>query len=157
MPPAADDVRLDAMAAAGGAAFARFTGQLYARVAPADLSSRPPEALLAAAQSLWELAAVRQPRRVNLRVIEAPAPPRTIVEIVNDDMPFLLDSVTMAISGEGLTLYLAVHPIMAVRRDAGGALLDVYPPGTAPDGAAREIPHAARDRAGDRRRRARQT
>ena len=35
----------------------------------------------------------------------------TIVEIVNDDMPFLVDSVTMEVNRHGLTLHLIVHPI----------------------------------------------
>ncbi|HXE15609.1 MAG TPA: NAD-glutamate dehydrogenase [Stellaceae bacterium] len=124
--------------AAKGQTFARFVDQLYARVAPTDRATRSPDETAAAARSLWELAAKRPPRTVNLRVIEAPAPTRTIVEIVNDDMPFLLDSLTTAIVGEGLTLRLAIHPIMAVRRQADGSLADVYPAGGAPDGARRE-------------------
>ena len=39
----------------------------------------------------------------------------TIVEIVNDDMPFLVDSVTMEVNRHGLTLHLIVHPIVTVR------------------------------------------
>ena len=42
----------------------------------------------------------------------------TVIEIVNDDMPFLVDSVTMEINRQGLTLHLIVHPICAVERDA---------------------------------------
>ena len=46
----------------------------------------------------------------------------TIVEIVNDDMPFLVDSVTMEVNRHGLTLHLIIHPIVAVTRDADGTL-----------------------------------
>ena len=41
----------------------------------------------------------------------------TVVEIVNDDMPFLVDSVTMEVNRHGLTLHLIMHPIVAVARD----------------------------------------
>ncbi|MDX6752311.1 NAD-glutamate dehydrogenase [Geminicoccaceae bacterium 1502E] len=49
----------------------------------------------------------------------------TIVEIVNDDMPFLVDSVSMELSRHGLGIHLIIHPIMTVRRDARGRLEDV--------------------------------
>jgi glutamate dehydrogenase len=50
---------------------------------------------------------------------------RTVIEIVTDDMPFLVDSVTAAMSSLGLVIDLVVHPIFSVRRDLTGALLDV--------------------------------
>ena len=51
----------------------------------------------------------------------------TIIEIVNDDMPFLVDSVTMEVNRHGLTLHLIVHPIIAVERDADGTLTGLAP------------------------------
>ena len=48
----------------------------------------------------------------------------TIVEIVTDDMPFLVDSVAMALTRHGLGIHLVVHPIIPVRRDDKGQLLD---------------------------------
>ena len=44
----------------------------------------------------------------------------TIIEIVNDDMPFLVDSVTMEVNRHGLTLHLIIHPLILVNRDADG-------------------------------------
>jgi glutamate dehydrogenase len=32
--------------------------------------------------------------------------PHTVIEIVNDDMPFLVDSVTMEVNRQGYTLHL---------------------------------------------------
>jgi NAD-specific glutamate dehydrogenase len=46
----------------------------------------------------------------------------TIVEIVNDDMPFLVDSVTTEVNRHGLTLHLIVHPVIAVLGAAAGLL-----------------------------------
>ena len=137
MPPSADDGNAQAVAA-GDADLRRFAAQLYAQVATTELAQRTPEARRDAAHSLWALAARRLPRQVNLRISEGPAPARTVVEIVNDDMPFLLDSLTQAIAGKGLTLDLAIHPIVAVRRDAAGMLLEIYPPGDAPRDVLRE-------------------
>ncbi|MBA2351500.1 MAG: NAD-glutamate dehydrogenase [Burkholderiales bacterium] len=51
----------------------------------------------------------------------------TIVEMVNDDMPFLVDSITMEVNRQGLTLHLIIHPVMEVKRDVGGALVELKP------------------------------
>jgi glutamate dehydrogenase len=112
---------------------ARFLRLFYSHVPPADILERAPEDLYGAALSLWRLAETRQPGRAKLRVINPRVEeqgwhsPRTVVEIVNDDMPFLVDSVTAALVGEGFTVHLVIHPILRVERDAEGrftALLD---------------------------------
>ena len=46
----------------------------------------------------------------------------SIIEIVADDMPFLVDSTTMEINRQGYTLHLFVHPIFHVQRDAAHRL-----------------------------------
>ena len=46
----------------------------------------------------------------------------SVIQIVNDDMPFLVDSTTLEINRQGLTLHLIAHPIYAVERDAQGKL-----------------------------------
>ena len=45
-----------------------------------------------------------------------------MLEIVNDDMPFLVDSVMAALAARNLSIRLVVHPIFAVVRDASGKL-----------------------------------
>ena len=45
--------------------------------------------------------------------------------IVNDDMPFLVDSVCATIGGFGLTIERLIHPVVAVRRDAKGQLVEI--------------------------------
>ncbi|MBK7423488.1 MAG: NAD-glutamate dehydrogenase [Propionivibrio sp.] len=47
----------------------------------------------------------------------------TIVDIVTDDMPFLIDSITMLIYHQGLTIHRLMHPLLGVERDASGKLL----------------------------------
>ena len=49
----------------------------------------------------------------------------TIVEIVNDNMPFLVDSAGMAINRLGYSIHLTIHPTFSATRDKTGALLDI--------------------------------
>ena len=51
----------------------------------------------------------------------------TAVEIVTDDRPFLIDSITMELNRLGYGVHLIIHPVMHVRRDADGNLLDALP------------------------------
>jgi glutamate dehydrogenase len=50
--------------------------------------------------------------------------------IVNDDMPFLVDSVAAALAARGLAVHRLLHPIVAVRRDGEGRLTGLLPPRT---------------------------
>ncbi|MBK1696953.1 NAD-glutamate dehydrogenase [Rhodovibrio salinarum] len=50
----------------------------------------------------------------------------TIVEVVNDDMPFLVDSVTQRLADLDAQVHLVIHPILEVARDADGKLLDIH-------------------------------
>jgi glutamate dehydrogenase len=51
----------------------------------------------------------------------------TVVEIVNDDMPFLVDSVSMELNRLGSGIHLIIHPVVRVRRDDEGRMLEVLP------------------------------
>ncbi len=46
----------------------------------------------------------------------------TVVEVVTDDLPFLIDSVSMALNRHGLTIHLTIHPVLQVKRTAKGQL-----------------------------------
>jgi glutamate dehydrogenase len=51
------------------------------------------------------------------------AAPRYLrIAVVNDDMPFLVDSVCAAVTQHGLAIDRLVHPVLAVRRDPDGRL-----------------------------------
>ena len=73
----------------------------------------------------------------------------TVVEIVNDDMPFLVSSISAEIQRRGLDLHLVLHPVLGVRRDDDGRRLEV----TAPDAPRRpaRVADAPGDRPGDLR------
>ncbi len=49
----------------------------------------------------------------------------TVVEVVTDDMPFLVDSVSMALAEDQHEIHLVIHPQFVVRRDLGGQLQEV--------------------------------
>ena len=70
---------------------------------------------------------------VLVRASDLPAGAQTrrvaTVQTLNDDMPFLVDSVMGEIRAQGLAPLLVVHPIFKVRRDAGGRLVEITGPG----------------------------
>ncbi|MFC8529424.1 NAD-glutamate dehydrogenase [Nocardia sp. NPDC057227] len=77
-----------------------------------------------------ELAAVRAPGSAATRVYR-PGDAGGLgaaVQIVNDDMPMLVDSVTAALRRLGGTVTEVIHPVFAVTRDGGGALTGVAVP-----------------------------
>ena len=86
-----------------------------------------------AALSLWRFAAERQVGQPKLRVLSPSGTEETwldghsIVQIVNDDMPFLVDSVTAALTGLGLEVQLVIHPVLSVQRDGTGRLTNCGP------------------------------
>ncbi|PZO87435.1 MAG: glutamate dehydrogenase [Sphingomonas sanxanigenens] len=49
------------------------------------------------------------------------------VAIINDDMPFLVDSVAATVAAHGLAIDRLLHPVVAVRRDEDGGLTAVLP------------------------------
>src|SRR4051812_25039730 len=116
------------------ASLRRFVAVLYEHVPPADVAARSPDDLCGAALALWQFAAHREPGRAKVRVYNPEldtdgwSSPHTIVEIVNDDMPFLVDSVTAAVNDGGREVRLVIHPILTVARGAKGDLLGLDPP-----------------------------
>jgi glutamate dehydrogenase len=108
-----------------------FVRQLYAHVPAADLLGDSPDNLAGAALALWDFAQVRKPGAPNIRVynpkVEADGwdSSHSVVEIVNDDMPFLVDSVVAELRGQDAEVQLLTHPILQVERDAEGRLVSV--------------------------------
>jgi glutamate dehydrogenase len=105
--------------------------EFYEHVPPADVAERSPRNLSGAALSLWRFAERRRPGQAKIRV-HNPDPvadgwssPHTIVEIVNDDMPFLVDSVTGAINASSRVVHLIIHPILTVARGLDGRTCEI--------------------------------
>ena len=109
-----------------------FIARYYEQVDPEDLQERIAGRSLRRGALALELrpqaraAAMPRVRAFNPTIEEHGWQSKhTIVEIVNDDMPFLVDSVAMEANRHGLTLHLIIHPIIArrasARRHADGA------------------------------------
>lgn len=109
----------------------RFVRHLFRHVPPDDILDKEPEALYGAAMGLWHFARTRTPGQPKVRVYNpsfeenAWSSDHTIVEIVNDDMPFLVDSVTAELNRLDLVVHLVIHPIIHVKRDENGRLQDL--------------------------------
>jgi glutamate dehydrogenase len=76
----------------------------------------------------------------------------TVVEIVNDNMPFLVDSVRMEVNRQRLTLHLIIYQVMETNRDANGGLSEIMPREAAEGGASEAIIHVEVDRQTDPKR-----
>jgi len=122
-----------------------FTAALFARAAPEDVLRYRPQDLTQLAMRAWAFLAERQPEAAKVRFDEVAlaatgegkAGAVGVIEIVNDDMPFLVDSVMGELAEQGLTVQLVAHPVLAVERDRDGRLTAFH--GGAPvNGAARE-------------------
>ncbi len=107
----------------GADAFAR---SYYAQLGDDDLASWTTSELSQAALEHWRLGARRAPDETLVRV-HTPAHGHTAVDVVIDDMPFLVDSLTMALDRRNLGVHLVVHPILSVRRSPEGDLLETAP------------------------------
>jgi glutamate dehydrogenase len=126
-----------------------FVRQYYHWVPAEDLAERTALDLYGAAVAHWNLAQKRPPGTTKIHVYNPDfdqhgwSSPHTVIEIVSDDMPFIVDSVTMELARQGYAIDLVIHPVIRVRRDAHGQLSQVLEPGApAKDAIAESILHA---------------
>ena len=140
---------------AAGEEARRFLALWAAGVPAAAAAARSPEDVAGAALSLLDHARTRPPGQASVRVFN-PRPeaegwrsPHSIAEIVNDDMPFLVDSALAGLAIAGRAVHLVVHPIVPVRRDADGRLIafgDEAGPAAASRVSGGRVPQAGRTR-----------
>jgi glutamate dehydrogenase len=102
----------------------------YHRVATEDLPT--PSRLAAVAQAHALLGRSRPQGRALIQVrdpghahLDPVTPSSLIVDIVTDDMPYLVDSVTTRLNRHKAEISLLVHPLLRVRRDVTGALREI--------------------------------
>jgi glutamate dehydrogenase len=123
-----DAICLAALRIDGSEEAAQFARRLYERVADKDLAAAAPEQRAGAAVSLLAFARRRLPGVAKVRVFNPTMAAHgfesrhTIVQIVNDDMPFLVDSIANEFNRREIAVHLLAHPVMAVRRDLDGDL-----------------------------------
>ncbi|GAA4032882.1 NAD-glutamate dehydrogenase [Sphingomonas rosea] len=105
-----------------------FTEALLDGALPGETEGFSPEEQAEAAAFIAETAAVRAPGKLVLKLQSAggEAAKRVMrLGIVNDDMPFLVDSVAAVIAGHGLTVHRLLHPIVPATRDHDGRLISL--------------------------------
>ncbi|MCT7356203.1 NAD-glutamate dehydrogenase [Streptomyces sp. 15-116A] len=121
-----------------------FLQRYYLHTAPEDLTDRDPVDIFGAAVSHFRLAENRPQGTANVRVHTPTVEENgwtcshTVVEVVTDDMPFLVDSVTNELTRQGRGIHVVIHPQVVVRRDLTGKLIEVL--AARPGG---DLPHDA--------------
>ncbi|MFJ5728625.1 NAD-glutamate dehydrogenase [Streptomyces paradoxus] len=108
-----------------------FLQRYYLHTAPEDLTDRDPVDVFGAAVSHYRLAENRPQGTANVRVHTPTVEENgwtcshSVVEVVTDDMPFLVDSVTNELTRQGRGIHVVIHPQFVVRRDVTGKLIEV--------------------------------
>jgi glutamate dehydrogenase len=137
-----------------------FGREFFRRLDADDVTVRSTEDLLGALLSHWQFGAQREAGQTKVQVISPSvaengwASRHSVIDIVNDDMPFLVDTTTMEINRQGLTLHLIVHPIFVVERDEHGRLTSIRPRENATQGKRESWMHIEVDRLIDPQQRA---
>jgi glutamate dehydrogenase len=103
-----------------------FLAKLFGLAVPQDLERYTAAELASIAERSWSLLQERPAGAAKISF--EPLPGKTsgvVLEIINDDMPFLVDSVLGEINQRGLDIRLFVHPVFIVERDAAGRLVNL--------------------------------
>jgi glutamate dehydrogenase len=124
-----------------------FASHLLKRVGAEELAARPAAQWAAMAQDILEFVRVRKAGQPNVRVFNPTLDEQgyesthSVLEVCTDDSPFLVDSVSMAISAAGLSVYAIVHPVFTIDRDAGGHVLSLAVDGEGAKGRSESVMH----------------
>ncbi len=108
---------------------ASYLRAYYRHVGVEDLGAAGPDRIAAVALAQAQLAVSRPQGRALVEVRPGGGasldPSSYVIDIVTDDMPFLVDSITMELANRDLSARLVIHPQLRVRRDVTGALHEV--------------------------------
>ena len=100
-----------------------FCEAFFSRIAGGDTDLHTPAEWATMVLGLLEFVQRRPPGRALVRVInpEHGHAGRSLLQVVTDDMPFLIDTTSMVVE-ETLQVHAVIHPVIAVTRDASGQL-----------------------------------
>jgi glutamate dehydrogenase len=105
----------------------RFITAFYEPALPEELTDTSVDALTKAVASMWRLSSVRASGRPKIKIFNPKShrqgwqSKNTVIQIINDDMPFLVDSITGGLTVSlRLDIHVLHHPIVYVERDAKG-------------------------------------
>ncbi|HSX64844.1 MAG TPA: NAD-glutamate dehydrogenase, partial [Pseudoxanthomonas sp.] len=108
-----------------------FAEAFYKRMEADEYPHHSPEGWAAIACDMLDFARVRKPGTASVRVFNASQKangwesPHTVLQVVNDDMPFLVDSVSMALAEMGVGVHVLGHPLVRISRDKSGKIIAV--------------------------------
>lgn len=112
----------------------RFVQYFYQVIEPEDMLEREDVSnLYGVAVAYWRFARQYTPEQTKVLVYNPQfeqdgwQSSHTVVSILIKDMPFLVDSIRMALNQHGLTVHFTIHPVLKTRRDEQGQLLEVLP------------------------------
>src|SRR5712672_923591 len=106
-----------------------FAELLFDHTTIEDLANYDAASLAFLAQQAWEHVQQRTAGSADIRVINPMMPDGreiSVLEVLNDNMPFLFDSTMAELAEQGIEVTLVAHPIIAVERDEQGKLLRFY-------------------------------
>jgi len=109
----------------------RFASRYYQRVSEEDLAAIPPEDLYGSLLAHWRLAWRREAGIAGIRIYNPVheengwQSPHTLIEIVTDDIPFLVDSLSIVLIRHDLSIDLVIHPVVPIRRDRHHRIVDI--------------------------------
>jgi glutamate dehydrogenase len=109
-----------------GDLLARFARRYLHDTDVADLEGRAVDDLYGAMLTHWNLGVVRTTGAAEVALINPDIDttgwrsPHTVVLIVTDDAPFLVDSVRLVLNRHDLGIHLMIHPMLWVERDEHG-------------------------------------
>jgi glutamate dehydrogenase len=111
---------MDAMPSKASAGLKAFTQKYLERMAEEDLKRLSPHTLAAMAERFWSLLKAKKEGMPSVEVgTISPqgkaAVSHTIIQIVQDDMPFLIDSIVAEIVRHGQLIQTLVHPVVTVK------------------------------------------
>ncbi|TFB46979.1 NAD-glutamate dehydrogenase [Cryobacterium tagatosivorans] len=92
-----------------------FIADYYEHLAGEDAQAYDVNVLRARAGYHWQVARNRRPKTANVEIRNESG--RSVVYIVTDDMPFLVDSVNAELVRQHSAIHLVVHPLLAVTRN----------------------------------------
>ena len=122
------DKRLPKARHTEGEAFAKA---FYKRMGDDEVPKHSPEGWAALACDFFDFARSRKPGTAGVRLFNPTLKthgwesPHTVLQIANDDMPFLVDSVTMALAEQDIGVHVLGHPVVPFKRDRAGKLVKV--------------------------------
>ncbi len=125
------------MKPAEAALFMQFVDHLYATASYEDLTAHEITNLFGATVSFWNEVIIRKPDEVKLRIFNPQSEDMgwqsnyTIIELVQDDMPFIVDSLLVELNRQELTVHAIYHTgAFKVVRDKNDKITEIYPMGT---------------------------